>query len=71
MNRQNGFKGNARDPMRGGAPKSEPPFPRQSQPWPGLAKEMSPRPDHGETTYVGKARLTGLRALWPLRTQAI
>jgi NAD(P)-dependent dehydrogenase (short-subunit alcohol dehydrogenase family) len=63
MNRQNGFKGNARDPMRGGAPKSEPPFPRQSQPWPGLAKEMSPRPDHGETTYVGKSRLTGRRAL--------
>lgn len=28
----------------------KPPFKRQSQPWPGLARDMDPRPDHGETT---------------------
>lgn len=27
-----------------------PPFKMQSQPWPGLAGKMEPRPDHGETT---------------------
>jgi hypothetical protein len=26
-----------------------PPFSSQSQPWPGLAGKMTPRPDHGET----------------------
>lgn len=26
----------------------KPPFKRQSQPWPGLAGKMEPRPDHGE-----------------------
>jgi NAD(P)-dependent dehydrogenase (short-subunit alcohol dehydrogenase family) len=40
-----------------------PPFPVQSQPWPGLASKMSPRPDHGETTYRGMNRLTGRKAL--------
>ncbi|WP_431266603.1 SDR family oxidoreductase [Roseateles chitinivorans] len=38
-------------------------FPKQSQPWPGLAREMTPPPDHGEKTYVGHGRLTGRRAL--------
>ncbi|SEL81639.1 hypothetical protein SAMN05216359_11816 [Roseateles sp. YR242] len=38
-------------------------FPKQSQPWPGLASEMTPRPDHGESSYVGHGRLTGRRAL--------
>ena len=28
-----------------------PPFEEQSQPWPGLAGKMNPRPDHGETSY--------------------
>ncbi len=41
----------------------KPPFARQSQPWPGLAKDMQPRPDHGETTYRGSGRLTGRKAL--------
>jgi NAD(P)-dependent dehydrogenase (short-subunit alcohol dehydrogenase family) len=41
----------------------KPPFKRQTQPWPGLAKEMDPRPDHGETSYRGSGRLTGRRAL--------
>lgn len=41
----------------------KPPFDRQSQPWPGLASKMSPRPDHGETSYKGSGRLAGRRAL--------
>lgn len=41
----------------------KPPFPSQSQPWPGLAGKMVPRPDHGETSYVGSGRLGGRRAL--------
>lgn len=40
-----------------------PPFPGQSQPWPGLAGKMTPRPDHGETTYRGSGRLNGRKAL--------
>ena len=40
-----------------------PPFPEQSQPWPGLAGRMDPRPDHGETSYVGSGRLKGRKAL--------
>ena len=40
-----------------------PPFERQSQPWPGLASKMSPRPDHGETSYKGSERLAGRKAL--------
>lgn len=41
----------------------KPPFKKQSQPWPGLAGKMEPRPDHGETSYRGSGRLTGRRAL--------
>ncbi len=40
-----------------------PPFEKQSQPWPGLAREMNPRPDHGETSYRGSGRLAGRKAL--------
>jgi NAD(P)-dependent dehydrogenase (short-subunit alcohol dehydrogenase family) len=40
-----------------------PPYPKQSQPWPGLASRMEPRPDHGETSYRGSGRLAGRRAL--------
>ena len=40
-----------------------PPFAAQSQPWPGLASNMLPRPDHGETSYRGSGRLTGRKAL--------
>jgi NAD(P)-dependent dehydrogenase (short-subunit alcohol dehydrogenase family) len=40
-----------------------PPFPRQEQPWPGLASRMNPKPDHGETSYHGSGRMTGRRAL--------
>lgn len=40
-----------------------PPFEKQSQPFPGLAGKMTPKPDHGETSYKGSGRLTGMRAL--------
>jgi NAD(P)-dependent dehydrogenase (short-subunit alcohol dehydrogenase family) len=41
----------------------KPPFRSQSQPWPGLAGQMDPRPDHGETSYKGSGRLQGRKAL--------
>ncbi len=41
----------------------KPPFQRQSQPWPGLAGKMEPRPDHGEKSYRGSGRLAGRKAL--------
>ncbi len=41
----------------------KPPFPAQSQPFPGLAGRMTPRPDHGEISYVGSGRLKGRKAL--------
>jgi NAD(P)-dependent dehydrogenase (short-subunit alcohol dehydrogenase family) len=55
-------------PVRGGKQNPcdkypNPPFKPQSQPWPGLASRMDPRPDHGETSYVGSGRLNGRKAL--------
>ena len=41
----------------------KPPFKGQSQPWPGLAGRMEPRPDHGEKSYRGSGRLLGRKAL--------
>ncbi|GAA4728365.1 SDR family oxidoreductase [Flavisolibacter ginsenosidimutans] len=41
----------------------KPPFKSQSQPWPGLAKDMDPKPDHGEKSYKGSGRLAGRKAL--------
>ena len=41
----------------------KPPYKKQSQPWPGLASKMAPRPDPGETSYNGSGRLTGRKAL--------
>jgi NAD(P)-dependent dehydrogenase (short-subunit alcohol dehydrogenase family) len=41
----------------------KPPFKGQSQPWPGLASQMDPRPDHGERSYRGSGRLAGRKAL--------
>jgi len=41
----------------------KPPFKGQSQPWPGLAGQMDPRPDHGEKSYKGSGRLKGRKAL--------
>lgn len=49
-----------RDP-RGAYPR--PPFAAQPQPWPGLAGRMTPRPDHGESSYRGSGRLLGRKAL--------
>lgn len=49
-----------RDPREG---YPHPPFPSQTQPWPGLAGKMQPRPDHGETSYRGSGKLAGRRAL--------
>jgi hypothetical protein len=41
----------------------KPSYKKQSQPWPGLASKMDPRPDHGETSYKGSGRLIGRKAL--------
>jgi NAD(P)-dependent dehydrogenase (short-subunit alcohol dehydrogenase family) len=41
----------------------KPPFDKQSQPFPGLAGKMNPKPDHGETTYRGSGRLANRKAL--------
>jgi hypothetical protein len=41
----------------------KPPFQSQSQPFPGLAGKMTPKPDHGETSYRGSGRLLGRKAL--------
>lgn len=41
----------------------KPPFKEQKQPWPGLASQMDPRPDHGEISYKGSGRLAGRKAL--------
>ena len=40
-----------------------PPFPRQVQDPPGLAGRMTPKPDHGETSYKGSGKLAGRKAL--------
>jgi NAD(P)-dependent dehydrogenase (short-subunit alcohol dehydrogenase family) len=41
----------------------QPDFSKQPQPAPGLAQEMDPKPDHGETSYRGHGRLKGRKAL--------
>ncbi len=41
----------------------KPPFPEQPQPVPGIAGEMDPRADHGETSYKGSRKLVGRKAL--------
>ncbi len=41
----------------------QPPFARQPQRAPGLDSAMDPKPDHGETSYVGHGRLVGRKAL--------
>ena len=41
----------------------KPPFKSQLQQWPGLAGQMDPKPDHGETSYKGSGRLKGRKAL--------
>jgi len=68
-----GGSGNAAQPPAGGPAAAvltnpldaypKPPYPKQSQPWPGLASQMNPRPDHGEHSYRGSGRLLGRKAL--------
>jgi NAD(P)-dependent dehydrogenase (short-subunit alcohol dehydrogenase family) len=41
----------------------KPPFPKQPQSAPGIAKKMDPTPDHGEKSYKGSGRLKGRKAL--------
>lgn len=41
----------------------QPKFEEQPQSAPGLAADMHPKPDHGETSYKGLGRLVGRRAL--------
>ena len=40
-----------------------PPFPEQQQPVPGTTDKMNPRPDHGEDSYKGSARLKDKKVL--------
>lgn len=54
------------DPLKMQDPRKQypsPPFPKQPQPAPGLAREMDPKPDHGEKSYKGSGRLSGRKAL--------
>ncbi len=41
----------------------KPKFAPQQQPGPGLARDMDPKPDHGEQIYRGTGRLTGRKAV--------
>jgi len=40
-----------------------PPYPSQQQSMPGSTAKMDPRPDHGEDSYKGSARLKGMKAV--------
>ena len=54
------------DPLKMQDPRKQypsPPFPKQPQPAPGLARKMDPKPDHGEKSYKGSGRLSGRKAL--------
>jgi NAD(P)-dependent dehydrogenase (short-subunit alcohol dehydrogenase family) len=64
MDRQGNFDVAARAALQDPTAKyPKPPFKKQQQPWPGLARRMEPRPDHGEDSYVGSGRLLGRKAL--------
>jgi NAD(P)-dependent dehydrogenase (short-subunit alcohol dehydrogenase family) len=41
----------------------KPPFPNQEQDVPGTEKEMTPKADHGETSYKGCGKLAGRKAV--------
>jgi NAD(P)-dependent dehydrogenase (short-subunit alcohol dehydrogenase family) len=41
----------------------QPKFDKQPQSAPGLAQDMDPKPDHGESSYKGFGRLSGRKAL--------
>lgn len=38
-------------------------IPAQTQQWPGTVDDLAPQPDHGETSWTPRGRLTGKRAL--------
>jgi NAD(P)-dependent dehydrogenase (short-subunit alcohol dehydrogenase family) len=40
-----------------------PPYPEQEQEVPGQESDLTPKADHGETTYKGSGKLTGRRAV--------
>ena len=48
------------DPKKAGP---KPPFPDQPQQPPGTERAMDPKPDHGEKTYKGSGKLTGMATL--------
>src|SRR5436305_2642377 len=56
----NGKQPTTNDPRKSG---QMPPFPAQEQQSPGTEAEMSPKPDHGEQSYVGHGKLKGRVAL--------
>src|SRR3569833_484499 len=63
---QSSPEGNQRGALRMEDPREKypkPPFKSQEQPWPGLARDMDPKPDHGEKSYKGSGRLQGRKAL--------
>ncbi len=41
----------------------KPPFDTPQQPMPGKTGAMEPKPDHGESSYKGSGKLTGLKAI--------
>lgn len=41
----------------------KPPFPEQDQEVPGTEAQMTPKADHGETSYKGSGKLTGRKAI--------
>jgi NAD(P)-dependent dehydrogenase (short-subunit alcohol dehydrogenase family) len=41
----------------------KPPFPNQKQEAPGTESQMTPKADHGETSYRGSGKLTGRKAI--------
>jgi len=41
----------------------KPPFPEQEQGVPGTEAELTPKADHGETSYKGSGKLTGRKAI--------
>jgi NAD(P)-dependent dehydrogenase (short-subunit alcohol dehydrogenase family) len=42
---------------------AKPPLPTQQQPMPGRTGTMRPKPDHGEHSYRGSGKLTGMKAV--------
>ncbi|HSS38065.1 MAG TPA: SDR family NAD(P)-dependent oxidoreductase, partial [Polyangia bacterium] len=56
----NGKQPTTNDPRKAG---QMPPFPAQEQQAPGREGEMSPKPDHGEQSYVGHGKLKDKVAL--------